>query len=362
MRSKLTREVRIGSVVIGGTQPVRIQSMTNTKTSDQKSTLEQINSLYEVGCEIIRVAVPTTDDVKALKDIVRHSPMPVVADIHFNYRYAIEAIEAGVAKVRVNPGNLGGLDKLLLVAQAANGRAAIRVGVNSGSLPKKFVEAIEKKQITKAQAMSNAAKEYVDLLFENDFNDVIVSLKASDVLETVEANRAFRASSDVPLHLGVTEAGTAFSGTVKSAVGLGALLLEGIGETLRVSLTADPIEEIQVAKEILKASGVRRFGPTIISCPTCGRTNIDLYALANQVEKMIESIKEDLTIAVMGCAVNGPGEARDADIGIAGGKGEGLIFVKGQIVEKVQEKDLLSRFECHLEKILEEKSNGVSKY
>lgn len=355
MEKRPVRKVKIGAVVIGGDSPVLIQSMTNTKTSDVKATIGQIHALYEAGCEIIRVAVPDFKSIPALKEIVKLSPLPVVADIHFNYRLAIQAIEVGVSKVRVNPGNLGGLDNLLEVAKAAKGRAAIRVGVNSGSIPKNYLQQIDEGLITKIDAMSISAKDYVDYLADHDFTDVVVSLKASDVPTTLSVNRSFRKISDVPLHLGITEAGTVFSGTIKSAVGIGALLMEGIGETIRISLTAPPIEEIKVAKEILKATGLRKLSPTIISCPTCGRTNIDLYKLAKDVEKLVESISEDLTIAVMGCAVNGPGEAKEADLGIAGGRGEGLIFVHGKIVEKVPEADLLRRFADYLEQTLKDK-------
>jgi len=357
MKNKI-RRVKIGSLAIGAQEPVLIQSMTNTKTKDVSATLEQINSLYKAGCEIIRVAVASDDDIDSFRTITKNSPMPVVADIHFNYKLAIKAIEAGAAKVRVNPGNLGGLDKLFEVSKAAKGRAAIRVGVNSGSLPQKYVKLIKSEEISRAKAMALAAKEYVDFLDEKGFNDIVVSLKASDVPSTIAANRQFRLSSDIPLHLGVTEAGTFFSGSIKSAVGLGTLLMEGIGETIRVSLTADPVEEIKVAREILKACGIRTLGPTVISCPTCARTNIDIYALAKDVEKLLTDIKEDITVAVMGCAVNGPGEAKEADLGIAGGKGEGLIFVRGEVVEKVQESDLLSRFQFHLDRIVEAKKTG----
>jgi len=353
MGKKSVRKVRVGSVYLGEDLPVLIQSMTNTKTSEVKATLEQINQLAEVGCEIIRVAIPSEDELIAFREIVKESPLPVVADIHFNYLLAIKAIEAGASKVRINPGNLGGLDKLLEVSKAAKDKAAIRVGVNAGSLPKSYLESINSGQLKIPEAMAYLAKDYVDFLSDHGFMDVVVSLKASDVLDTIVANRKFRTLSDVPLHLGITEAGTVFSGTVKSAVGLGTLLLEGIGETIRVSLTAEPKSEIKVAKEILKSCGLRRFGPIIISCPTCGRTKIDLCTLAKEVEKMVESIKEDLIIAVMGCEVNGPGEAKNADLGIAGGKGEGLIFVGGKVVEKVRESDLLARFEFYLQKALE---------
>lgn len=352
---KHIRQVKIGSHFLGRGEPILIQSMTNTKTSDLKATINQINSLYLAGCEIVRVAVPTEDDVLALKTIVANSPIPVVADIHFNYRLAIAAIEAGVHKVRINPGNLGGTDKLLTVAKAAKGRTAIRVGVNSGSLPQNKIDLINAGRLTRAEAMAEAAKEYSAFLDDHDFHDIVVSLKASDVPTTIAANRKFRELTDIPLHLGVTEAGTLFSGTIKSAVGLGTLLMEGIGETIRVSLTADPTEEIKVAKEILKACGIRRLGVNVIACPTCGRTNINLAELAKSVEKMVESITDDLTVAVMGCAVNGPGEAREADLGIAGGKGEGLIFVGGEVVEKVPEAELLKRFQFHLGKVIEEK-------
>lgn len=349
------RKVSVGSLSLGGDSPVLIQSMTNTRTKDVKATLDQINALCEVGCDIVRVAVPDFETIGALEEIAKRAPCPIVADIHFNYRLAIKAIEAGVSKVRVNPGNLGGVDKLLEVAKAAKGQSAIRVGVNSGSIAKEYQKRIQKGEISKAEAMSNSAKDYVDFLFDHDFFDVVVSLKASDIKTTLSVNRSFRQVSDSPLHLGITEAGTAFSGTVKSAIGLGVLLLEGIGETIRVSLTAPPTEEVRVAKEILKATGLREVGPTIISCPTCGRTDIDLYQLATEIEKMTESIQESLTIAVMGCAVNGPGEAKDADLGIAGGRGEGLIFVKGEVVEKVGESELLSRFSKHLDQVLEKK-------
>ena len=339
-----TRVLRLGPVSIGGGHPVAVQSMTNTDTRDAEATLEQIGRLARAGCEIARVAVPDEAAARVLKTLVARSPLPLVADIHFDHRLALAALEAGVPGLRINPGNIrmsgeGGQARLDAVVDAAKAHhAVIRVGVNSGSVEK---ELLRRFGGPTPEALVESALRHIQLLEKRGFGDIKVSLKSSSVAGTVEACRLMAARTDYPLHIGVTEAGTLTRGTVKSAVGLGVLLFEGIGDTLRVSLTADPVREVGVAWEILRAAGLRRRGPEIVSCPTCGRTEIDLIGLAERVEEHLQNSAADLKIAVMGCVVNGPGEAREADLGLAGGRDKGVIFRKGEVVRTVRGQDAL---------------------
>jgi len=334
------KSIQVGAVRIGGGAPVSIQSMTNTKTSDVAATLEQIHALEAAGCEIVRVAVPDPEAAKAIGAIKEEIRIPLVADIHFDHRLALAALEAGADKIRINPGNIGGADHVKAVATAcARKGVPIRIGVNSGSLEREILARLGRTP----EAMLESALGHVALLNRWDFDDICISVKASSVPLTVAAYRLLAEKSDYPLHLGVTEAGGVYMGTVKSAVGLGALLLDGIGDTIRVSLTADPVAEIGAATAILRAAGVRSDGVNIISCPSCGRCNIDLIGTAEEVERRLGEFTGDLTVAVMGCAVNGPGEAQEADFGIAGGLGEGLIFKKGEIIEKVPMDKLVDR-------------------
>ena len=335
----MTKQIMVGGVPIGGGAPVTIQSMTNTRTDDVEATLHQIRTLAAAGCEIIRVAVPDMAAAKAVGKIKEGSPIPVVVDIHFDYKLALEAIAAGADKVRINPGNIGGADHVKAVAQACARRGVpIRIGVNGGSLEKPL---LAKYGGVCPEAMVESAFGHIRLLNQFDFDDICVSLKSSSVPMTMKAYQLISQASDYPLHIGVTEAGTARMGTLKSAVGIGGMLALGIGDTMRVSLSADPVEEVYAAKEILKAAGVRREGAELVSCPTCGRTRIDLIALANEVEERLKTVDKPITVAVMGCVVNGPGEASAADCGIAGGVGEGLLFKKGQIVKKVPQEQLV---------------------
>ncbi len=335
----MTKQIMVGGVPIGGGAPVTIQSMTNTRTDDVEATLHQIRTLAAAGCEIIRVAVPDMAAAKAVGKIKEGSPIPVVVDIHFDYKLALEAIAAGADKVRINPGNIGGADHVKAVAQACAQRGVpIRIGVNGGSLEKPL---LAKYGGVCPEAMVESAFGHIRLLNQFDFDDICVSLKSSSVPMTMKAYQLMSQASDYPLHIGVTEAGTVRMGTLKSAVGIGGLLALGIGDTMRVSLSADPVEEVYAAKEILKAAGVRREGAELVSCPTCGRTRIDLIALANEVEERLKNVDKPITVAVMGCVVNGPGEASAADCGIAGGVGEGLLFKKGQIVKKVPQERLV---------------------
>lgn len=334
-----TKEIRIGNVVIGGNHPVAIQSMTNTKTEDVNATVNQINRLEAAGCEIIRCAVPTMEAAKAFSEIKKRIHIPIVADIHFDYRLAVAAIENGADKIRINPGNIGSEEKVQIVVDKAKEYGVpIRVGVNSGSLEKQI---LEKYGGVTAEGIVESALDKVHLIEKMGYDNLVVSIKSSDVVMCVRAHELIAEKCPYPLHVGITEAGTLYSGNVKSSVGLGIILHEGIGNTVRVSLTGDPAEEIRTAKLILKTLGLRKGGIEVVSCPTCGRTKIDLISLANQVEKMVQDIPLDIKVAVMGCVVNGPGEAREADIGIAGGIGEGLLIKKGQIVRKVKEEDLL---------------------
>lgn len=334
-----TREVRIGDVVIGGSHPIAIQSMTNTKTEDVKSTVAQILKLEAAGCEIIRCAVPTMEAAQALREIKEQIHIPLVADIHFDYRLAISAIENGADKIRINPGNIGSEERLRAVVEKAKEyQIPIRVGVNSGSLEKPL---LEKYGGVTAEGIVESALDKVRMIEEMGYDNLVVSIKSSDVMMCVKAHELIAKECPYPLHVGITEAGTVYSGNVKSSVGLGIILYEGIGNTIRVSLTGDPLEEIKTAKLILKTLGLRKGGIEVVSCPTCGRTKIDLIGLANQVENMVADIPLDIKVAVMGCVVNGPGEAKEADIGIAGGIGEGLLIKKGEIVKKVKEEELL---------------------
>ena len=330
-----TRQVRVGTVPIGGGAPIAVQSMNTTDTRDIVATLAQIASLAEAGCEITRVAIPDMQAAQALREICRESPIPVVADIHFDYRLALESIRCGAHKIRINPGNIGGPDRVREVALAAKERGIpIRVGVNSGSLSQRMLDRFHG---VNRESMVHSALENIGMLEECGFEDIVVSLKASDPLLMIESYRLLSERIRYPLHLGVTEAGTPFEGSIRSAVGIGTLLAEGIGDTLRVSLTSQPEEEVRAAYAILKSLRLRVHGPELISCPTCGRTQVDLIGIAAQVEQRLKNEKRNIRIAVMGCAVNGPGEAREADIGIAGGKGEFLIFSRGKILRKVPE-------------------------
>lgn len=344
---KQKRIVNIGGVKIGGDNPVAIQSMCNTDTRDVKATVNQIHELENAGCEIIRVAVPDMVAAKAVADIKKQIHIPLVVDIHFDYRLALECMKKGADKVRINPGNIGDRDRVKQVVEMAKEREIpIRIGVNGGSLER---ELLQKYGGVTADALVESAMGHVAILDELNFNNVVVSIKISDVPKMLCAYRKFNEISDIPLHIGVTESGTLKGGTVKSAVGIGALLAEGIGDTMRVSLTANPVEEIYAAYDIQKVLGMRKTGAEIVSCPTCGRTQLDLISIANEVEKRAANIDKPIKIAVMGCAVNGPGEAREADIGIAGGKGEGLIFKKGEIIKKVPQDSLVDELMKEIE-------------
>lgn len=334
-----TKTVKIGDRVIGGGNPILIQSMTNTKTEDVKATVAQIQALEKAGCDIIRCAVPTMEAAAALTEIKKQITIPLVADIHFDYKLAIAAIEAGADKIRINPGNIGSTDRVRAVVDAARERSIpIRVGVNSGSLEK---EIVERDHGVTASGIVESALRQTAVIEDMGYDNLVISIKSSDVLLCTEAHKLLAGRTDHPLHVGITEAGTLLSGNIKSAIGLGMILSQGIGDTIRVSLTGDPREEVKSAKLILRTLGLRKGGIEVVSCPTCGRTKIDLIGLANQVESMVEDIPLDIKVAVMGCVVNGPGEAKEADIGIAGGKGEGLLIKKGEVVRKVPEDQLL---------------------
>ena len=342
-----TRKVKIGNVIIGGGAPIAIQSMTNTKTEDVQATVAQIKELTAAGCEIIRCAVPTMEAAKALSEIKKQITIPLVADIHFDYRLAIAAMENGADKIRINPGNIGSMDRVREVAETAKKYGVpIRVGVNSGSLERNLVE---KYGGVTAEGIVESALDKVAMLEQFDFHDIVISIKSSDVLMCVKAHELIAEKTDYPLHVGITESGTIRSGNIKSSLGLGMILSQGIGDTIRVSLTAAPVEEIVTAKLILRTLGLRKGGIEVVSCPTCGRTKIDLIGLAEQVETMVAGYDLPIKVAVMGCAVNGPGEAKEADLGIAGGNGEGLVFRKGEIVRKVPESELLSALKEEIE-------------
>ena len=334
-----TKKVMVGNVQIGGENRVSIQSMCNTKTKDVDATVKQILDLENAGCEIIRVACLDLEDAKAIKQIKEKIHIPIVADIHFDYQIALEAINAGVDKVRINPGNIGSKEKVkAVVDECKNKKIPIRIGVNAGSLEKDLLEKYGKPT---AEAMVESAKRHVDILEELEFYDIVISLKASDLDLCIKAYELASKEFNYPLHLGITEAGTEFSGTVKSSIGLGVLLREGIGNTIRVSLSDDPIKEIRVAKEILKDCNLYKKTPTLIACPTCGRTQIDLIPIAKEMEDFLQTIESSIKVAVMGCVVNGPGEAREADIGIAGGKNEAVLFKKGEIIKKIPQNQIV---------------------
>lgn len=339
MTRKITKKVQIGNVVVGGGSPIKIQSMTNTKTEDVKATVAQIKKLEAAGCDIIRCAVPTMEAAQALKEIKKEISIPLVADIHFDYKLAIAAMENGADKIRINPGNIGSKERVKAVVAVAKERnIPIRVGVNSGSLEK---ELIEKYHGVTAEGIVESALDKVKWIEDMGYDNLVISIKSSDVLMCVKAHELISKQTDYPLHVGITESGTLISGNIKSSIGLGLILSQGIGDTIRVSLTGDPLEEIKSAKIILRTLGLRKGGIEVVSCPTCGRTKIDLISLANQVENMVADIPLDLKVAVMGCVVNGPGEAKEADIGIAGGVGEGLLIKHGEIYKKVPENELL---------------------
>lgn len=335
---KQTRQIHIGPVAVGGGAPCSVQSMCSTDTRDSAATLQQIDALAAAGCEIVRCAVPDRDAADALATIKSHSSIPVIADIHFDYKLALRVLEGGIDGLRLNPGNIGEQWKVAeVVKAAAERRVPIRIGVNAGSLEKHL---LEQYRHPTAEAMVASALGHIRILEDLHYHEIKVSLKASDVPKTVEAYRLLASQVDYPLHIGITEAGTIFSGTIKSSVGLGILLYDGIGDTLRVSLTGDPVDEVRVGYEILKSLGLRQRGVNFVSCPTCGRCQINLIKVAEEIEKRLQAIDKPITVAVMGCVVNGPGEAREADVGIAGGKGEGLVFRKGEIVRKVPEAEL----------------------
>lgn len=342
-----TKVIHIGDRVIGGGNPILIQSMTNTKTNDVAATVAQIKRLAEAGCDIIRCTVPDMEAAQAIAQIKREISIPLVADIHFDYKMAIAAMENGADKIRINPGNIGSRENVAAVVKVARERGIpIRVGVNSGSLEK---ELVAKYGGVTAEGIVESALDKVHIIEELDYDNMVISIKSSDVMMCVRAHELLADKTPYPLHVGITEAGTVTSGNIKSAVGLGIILNEGIGDTIRVSLTGDPVEEIKSAKLILRTLGLRKGGIEVVSCPTCGRTNIDLISLANQVETMVQGYDLDIKVAVMGCAVNGPGEAKEADIGIAGGVGEGLLIKKGEIVRKVPEGELLNTLKYELE-------------
>lgn len=341
IQRRKSKQIEIGNVKIGGDAPISVQSMTNTDTRDVKSTLKQINNMAEQGCELVRLAILNPDAAEAIKEIKKQSPLPLIADIHFDYRLAIRCIENGIDALRINPGNIGKEEHTKkVVALAKTNNIPIRIGINGGSLEKEL-EALD---ISLAEKMVKSAMRHVQILEDNNFDKIKISLKSSDVLTTIEAYRLIAKQVDYPLHLGVTEAGTYTGGIVKSAVGLGTLLAEGIGDTIRVSLTDNPVEEVKAGYMILKSLGLRQRGINFVSCPTCGRTQIDLIGLAKTVEKRLENFDKPLTIAVMGCAVNGPGEAKHADYGIAGGIKEGYIFKKGEIIKRLPEEKLVDEF------------------
>lgn len=334
-----TKEIQIGKVKIGAGNPVAIQSMTNTKTENITATVEQIHKLESAGCEIIRCAVPTMEAAEALKEIKKEIHIPLVADIHFDYRLAIASVENGADKIRINPGNIGSKERIQMVVDCCKKRnIPIRIGVNSGSLEKALVE---KFGGVTAEGLVESALDKVSQIVDMGYDNLVISIKSSDVMMCIRAHEQLAERTDFPLHVGITESGTVYSGSIKSAIGLGAILYQGIGDTIRVSLTGDPVQEVVAAKMILRTLSLRKGGVQVISCPTCGRTQIDLISLAGQVEQMVQDFDLDIKVAVMGCAVNGPGEAREADIGIAGGIGEGLLIKKGEIIKKVPEEDLL---------------------
>lgn len=345
----MKRTVNVGGVKIGGENPISIQSMTNTDTRDVKKTVEQIKRLETAGCEIVRVAVLDMEAAEAVAEIKKQIKIPLVSDIHFDYRLALKCIEGGVDKVRINPGNIGSRDRVKMVTDACRERQIpIRIGVNGGSLDRDILAKYKKPT---ADALVESALKHIEILDELNFSDVVVSMKVSDVPTMIEAYKKFDKISDIPVHIGVTEAGTENMGQIKSAIGIGSLLSCGIGNTMRVSLTADPVKEIYAAKDILKVLGLKKSGAELISCPTCGRTRIDMIPIAVEMEKRLKDVDKNIKVAVMGCAVNGPGEAREADIGVAGGVGEGLIFKKGEILRKVPENEIITALMEEIEKL-----------
>ena len=349
LERKLTRKIKVGDIFIGGDSPISVQSMTNTKTKDISATINQMMQLQDAGCDIIRSAVSSVEDAKAIKEIKKEIRMPIIADIQFDYKLALESIKYGVDGLRINPGNIGSKDRVKEVVNACKDAGiSIRIGVNSGSIKREHIDLYGG---VNEESMVQSALEQIRLLESMNFNDIKISLKASNVPLTIKAYKRMSELVDYPLHLGVTEAGTPWRGTIKSSVGMGALLAMGIGDTIRVSLTGDPVEEVKVGREMLKSLGLLQDGLELISCPTCSRTNIDLIKIAEEAEKRLEHIKKPIKVAIMGCAVNGPGEARESDIGIAGGMGEGLIFKKGKIVKKVKEEDLLEELLKEIEKL-----------
>ena len=341
-----TREIRIGNRFIGGGNPITVQSMTNTHTEDADATIAQILRLEEAGCEIIRSTVPTLEAAEAFAKIKKNMHIPIVADIHFDYRMALAAMENGADAIRINPGNIGGAERIKAVVDMARERQIpIRVGVNSGSLEK---EIVQKYGRVTAEGLVESALDKVRIIEDLGYDQMVISIKSSDVLMCIRAHELIAEQTDYPLHVGITEAGTVYSGTIKSSVGLGVILAQGIGDTIRVSLTGDPVEEVRVGKRILQTLGLRRGSIEVVSCPTCGRTQIDLISLANSVERLVEGIPLDIKVAVMGCVVNGPGEAAEADLGICGGKGTGLLIRHGEIIRKVPESELLGALEAEL--------------
>lgn len=349
MKRRDTRKIKVGNIYIGGDSKIAVQSMTNTDTRDIEATVNQILRLEKAGCDIVRCAVPDMEAAEAIKEIVKRVNIPVVADIHFDYRLAIKAMENGISKLRINPGNIGSRDRVEKVVEIAKEKSIpIRIGVNAGSLEKGI---LEKYGRPCPEALVESALEHVKILESLDFHDIVISIKSSNVNEMIESYRLMSNKVDYPLHLGVTEAGTIFQATVKSSVGIGSVLSEGIGDTLRVSITGDVEEEVKVGREILKSLGYIDNGIKFVSCPTCGRTEINLIDIANEVEKKLSNVNKNIKVAVMGCVVNGPGEAKEADIGIAGGKGCGIIFKKGQIIKKVKEEELVSELMKEIDKL-----------
>ena len=346
-KRRLSKEVSVGSLKIGGNNPISIQSMTNTDTRDAKATIDQIKRLEEVGCDVVRVAVPDMEAAKNIGEIKKNVNIPIIADIHFDYRLALEAIDQGVDGVRINPGNIGSIDRVKMVVNKCREKnLKIRIGVNGGSLEK---ELLEKYGSATAEALVESAMGHVKILEDLDFHNIVISLKSSDIYKTLDSYELIAKKVDYPLHIGITESGSVKKGTIKSSIGVGALLLKGIGDTIRISLTGDPTEEVIVGKEILRSLDLLNDKIKVISCPTCGRCNIDLISVVNEVEEKINKLDKDITVAIMGCAVNGPGEAKEADIGIAGGKGEGLLFKKGEIIRKIDGDKLVDELLAEIE-------------
>ena len=349
MIRKETKKIKVGNIFVGGNSDISVQSMTNTDTKDVNSTVCQIKALEEAGCDIVRCAVPDLDSCISLKEIIENVKIPVVADIHFDYKIALKVIDSGISALRINPGNIGSMDKVKLLAEKAKyNNIPIRIGVNSGSLQK---DILGKYGRVCPEALVDSAMEHINILEGVNFDDIIISIKSSNVLQMIESYRMISEKVNYPLHLGVTEAGTPWRGTIKSSIGIGALLCEGIGDTIRVSLTGDPVEEVRTGREILKSIGYINEGIEFISCPTCGRTQINLISIVEEIEKRLSNCNKKIKVAIMGCVVNGPGEAREADIGIAGGKGEGLIFKKGVIIKKVKEEDLVEELIKEIENL-----------